>query len=122
MIFLPEGLKYHDTIAMIRSNNEGNISITGDAEEDAPRHLHGPKCGIHGRVGALFCDPLRFTLLSRLRLPAGRLNTELLCVLGVQSLPAAELHGLGADDASNGLIGEMPIQNIETNVPPGGAH
>src|SRR5438093_1300089 len=29
------------------------------------------------------------------------LNAELLCVLRVQSLPAAELHGLGAGDASN---------------------
>src|SRR5260370_4654793 len=38
--------------------------------------------------------------LSRLGRPAGRFNAELLCVLGVQSLPAAELHGLGADDAS----------------------
>src|SRR6266851_2044968 len=32
-------------------------------------------------------------LLSRLRRPVGRFNTELLCVLRVQSLPA-ELHGL----------------------------
>jgi hypothetical protein len=40
-------------------------------------------------------------LLSRLRRPVGRFNTELLGVLRVQPLPAAELHGLGADDASN---------------------
>jgi hypothetical protein len=50
------------------------------------------------------------------------LNAELLGVLGVQSLPAAELHGLGADDASNGLTGEKPIQHIEADVPARGAH
>src|ERR1700688_579976 len=61
-------------------------------------------------------------LRSRLRRPVGHFNAELLCILGVQSLPAAELHGLGADDASDGLTGEKPIQNIETNVPPRSAH
>src|SRR5438128_7685484 len=62
---------------------------------------------------------------SRLRgvgRPAVRFNTELLGVLRVQPLPAAELHGLGADDASNGSSAEKVIQNIETNVPPGSAH
>src|SRR3989441_4889663 len=54
--------------------------------------------------------------------PTGGLNAELLCVLGVQSLPAAELHGLGADDASNGLTGEKPIQHIEADVPARSAH
>src|SRR4051812_7583238 len=52
----------------------------------------------------------------------GGLNAELLRVLGVQSLPAAELHGVGADDASNGLIREKPLQHIEADVPAGGAH
>src|SRR5947207_5399360 len=51
----------------------------------------------------------------------GGLNAELLCVLGVQSLPA-ELHGLGADDASNGLTGEKPLQHIEADVPARSAH
>src|SRR5713226_4416447 len=60
--------------------------------------------------------------LSRLRRPVGRFNAELLCVLGVQSLPAAELHGLGADDSSNGLTGEKPIQHIEADVPARSAH
>src|SRR5207244_532109 len=54
--------------------------------------------------------------------PTGSLNAELLCVLGVQSLPAAELHGLGADDAPNGLSGEKPLQHIEADVPAGSAH
>src|SRR5262249_41624223 len=54
--------------------------------------------------------------------PTRNLNAELLCVLGIQSLPALELHGLGADDASNRLTGEKPIQHIETNVPAGSAH
>src|SRR5438445_979045 len=61
-------------------------------------------------------------LLSRLRRPVGRFNAELLCVLGVQSLPALELHGLGADDAADGSSAEKVIQNIETNVPPGSTH
>src|SRR5439155_11329927 len=60
-------------------------------------------------------------LLSRLRRPVGRFNTELLGVLGVQSLPA-ELHGLGAHDAADGLTGQKPIQHIEADVPPGSAH
>src|SRR5471030_205508 len=49
--------------------------------------------------------------------PTGGLNAELLCVLGVQSLPAAELHGLGADKAADRSSAENAIQNIETNVP-----
>src|SRR5215471_9694324 len=74
--------------------------------------------------GAFFHDLvlLDLRLLSRLRRLVGRFDTELLGVLRVQPLPAAELQGLGADDASNGLTGEKPIQNIETNVPPGSAH
>src|SRR2546425_838796 len=61
-------------------------------------------------------------LLSRLRRQVGRFNTELLGVLRVQPLPAAELHGLGADDAADGSSAEQAIQNIETNVPPGSTH
>src|SRR5262245_29394371 len=60
--------------------------------------------------------------LRGVRRPNGGLNAELLCVLGVQSLPAVELHGFGADDASNGLTRQKPIQHIETNVPPGSTH
>ena len=56
-----------------------------------------------------------------LRRPLRHFNTELLGVLGVQSLKA-ELHGLGPDSASNGLTGEKVIQNIETNVPTGSTH
>src|SRR5439155_4447044 len=59
-------------------------------------------------------------LLSRLRRPVGRFNTELLGVLGVQSLPA-ELHGLGADDASNRLTREQPLKDVEADVPARGA-
>jgi hypothetical protein len=70
-------------------------------------------------VGALFCDPLDSRLLRR---PVGRINAELHCVLGVQSLPAAELHGLDADDASNRLTGEKAIQHIEADVPAGSTH
>src|SRR5436309_13154630 len=56
------------------------------------------------------------------RRPTGGLNAELRCVLGVQSPPAAEFHGLGADDASNGLTGEKPLQHIEADVPARSAH
>ena len=44
-------------------------------------------------------------LLRRLWRPVGRFNTELLCVLRVQSLPAAELHRLRANDAADGSSG-----------------
>src|SRR5881396_1398047 len=47
---------------------------------------------------------------------------KLLCVLGVQSLPAAELHGLASNDAADGSSAEKVIQNIEANVPPGSTH
>ena len=42
----------------------------------------------------------------RLMATLSTFGAELLCVLGVQSLPAVELHGIGADDASNRLTGE----------------
>src|SRR3954471_5469741 len=60
-------------------------------------------------------------LLSRLWRPVGHCNTELLGVLRVQALPA-ELHCLGANDASKGSSAEKVIQDIETNVPPGSTH
>src|SRR5439155_3984421 len=50
------------------------------------------------------------------------LNAELLCVLRVQSLPSAELHRLGTNDAADGGSAEQVIQNIEANVPPGSTH
>src|SRR5438552_10823330 len=60
-------------------------------------------------------------LLSRLRRPVGRFNTELLGVLRVQPLPAAELHRLTTNNAADGSSAEKAIQNIETNVPARGA-
>src|SRR6266852_2501278 len=60
-------------------------------------------------------------LSSLLRRPVGRLDTELLGVLRVQPLPA-ELHGLGAGDASNRLTREEPLKDVEANVPPGRTH
>jgi len=50
-----------------------------------------------------FAIHLDSRVLSRLRRPVGRFNTELLGVLRVQPLPAGELQGLGADDSSNRL-------------------
>src|SRR6266478_9358769 len=61
-------------------------------------------------------------LLSRLRRPVGRFNTELLGVLGVQPLPAAELHCLGANHPADGRSAEKAVQDIEANVPPGSTH
>src|SRR5213078_563122 len=58
----------------------------------------------------------------RLMATLSTFGAELLCVLGVQSLPAAELHGLGADDASQGLTPEQPFQHIEADVPSGSTH
>src|SRR5437879_268849 len=49
-------------------------------------------------------------------------DAELLCVLRVQSLPAAELHRVGTDDAADGRSAEKVIQNVEADVPPGGTH
>src|ERR1043166_2753600 len=50
------------------------------------------------------------------------LNAELLCVLRVQSLPASELHRLGANDAAERGSAEQMIENIEADVPPGCTH
>src|SRR5450432_639973 len=52
---------------------------------------------------------------ARARGQIGGLDAELLRVLGVQSRPA-ELHGFGADDASDGLTGEQPLQHVEADV------
>src|SRR5271165_3341910 len=76
------------------------------------------------RAGFCMVDSMGFFLLSTLRgvgRPTGGLNAELLGVLDVQSLPAAELHGRGADDGADGSSAEKAIQNIETNVPARGA-
>src|SRR5580658_8184259 len=56
-----------------------------------------------------------------LRRPVGHFKTELFGVLLVQPLPA-ELHSLGADDASYRSSAEKVIQNIEANVPSRSAH
>src|SRR5205807_5313037 len=69
-----------------------------------------------------FAIHLDSRLLSRLRRPVGHFDTELLGVLRVQPLPAAELHGLTTNDAADGSSAEKAIQNIETNVPPGSTH
>src|SRR5262245_5524975 len=49
-------------------------------------------------------------------------DAELLGVLRVQSLPAAELHGLEADDAAYGRSAEQVIQHVQADVPSGRAH
>src|SRR5262245_30842763 len=66
------------------------------------------------------------TLLALLTLISvssfGPLSGELLCVLGVQSLPAAELHRFATNDAADGSSAEKTIQHIETDVVPRGTH
>ena len=49
-------------------------------------------------------------------------KVELLRVFSVEPLPAAELHGIGADDAADGLSGEQTIQHVEADVPAGSTH
>src|ERR1700688_2792666 len=73
-------------------------------------------------VASFMVHFLHSRLLSRLRRPVGRFHTELLGVLRVQPLPAAELHRLGSDNAADGSSAEKAIQNIETNVPSGSTH
>ena len=60
-------------------------------------------------------------LLSRLRRRVGRLSGELPGVLPSQSLPGAEVHRITTSNAADGSSVEKAIQNIETNMPPGGA-
>src|SRR5438876_10604242 len=65
--------------------------------------------------------------LARVRLvscshPRSSRYAELLCILRVPSLPAAELHRVGTDDAADGRSAEKVIQNVEADVPPGGTH
>src|SRR5262249_20363470 len=65
-------------------------------------------------LSAIPCHLFWRRLLSRLRRPVGRFETELLGVLGVQSLPAAELHGLGADihTLRIGIEGNVIVSSI----------
>src|SRR4051794_29729390 len=49
-------------------------------------------------------------------------DSELRCVLGVQALPAAELHGLGADDAADRFTREQAVENVQADVPACRAH
>src|SRR4051812_24649203 len=72
-------------------------------------------------------QPFQFTgppplLVCRLRRPVWGLDAELLCVLRVQSLPAAEPHRVGTDRASDRGSAEKAIEHIEADVPPGSTH
>src|SRR5256885_5922831 len=57
-----------------------------------------------------------------LDIATSRVDTELLGVFRVQPPPAAEPHRVTGNDAADRSSAEKPIQHIETNVPPGGAH
>src|SRR5215472_9121252 len=67
------------------------------------------------------CHLVDSGLLSRLGRPVGRSNFELLCVFSVQPLPTGGLDRLSPGDAADGISAEKPIENIESNVPAGGA-
>src|SRR5882724_169414 len=100
-----------------------NVTEYRNAKDDV-NQAKNPTFGalVHDWLLHGFSIHLDSRLLSRIRRPVGRFNTELLCVLGVQSLPAAELHRLGANHAADGSSAKKVIQNIETNVPPGCTH
>src|ERR1700679_3574774 len=51
-----------------------------------------------------------------------RLEAELLRVLVGEALPAADFHGVGADEAADRGAGQKAIENVEADVPSGGAH
>jgi hypothetical protein len=53
-------------------------------------------------------------------LKIGRLDTELLGVLGVQALPAAELDRIRADDAPERRASDEVIEHVQADVPAGG--
>ena len=59
-------------------------------------------------------------LLSRFR-PVGARNAELFSVLGGQSLPSLDFHGLATRHAADGRTVEQAIQNVETDMPARGA-
>ncbi len=92
-----------------------NITEYGNAKDEVNRAKNQAFCAL---VHEIHLDS---RLLSRIRRSVGRFDTELLGVLRVQSLPAAELHGLGADDASNRLTCEEPLKDVEADVPARGA-
>src|SRR5215472_11682622 len=71
------------------------------------------------RVDCIVLPPSTLGSFSR---PNRRLNAELLGIFGVQPLPAGELHRIRTGDAAERRSAEQAIQNIEGNMPPGGAH
>src|ERR1700730_1064076 len=82
-------------------------------QADASKKLRDPELA-RSEVGSSWLRfPLDSRILSRLRRPVGRFNTELLGVLRVQPLPAAELHRLATRDAAARSPAEKAIQNIQ---------
>jgi hypothetical protein len=98
--------------------SEARFEVLGGLREARP----AGKGQLHLSLSALpTAIVLDSRLLSRLRRPVRRFNTELLGVLRVKPLPV-ELHRLTTNDTADGSSVQKPIQNIETNVPPGGTH
>ena len=75
-----------------------------------PEPTNFPARFLLGQARFIYLDS-RF--LSRIRRPVRLRIPNCLARLRVQSLPAAELHGVGADHAANWSSAEKVIQNIE---------
>src|ERR1041384_5091713 len=73
---------------------------------------------VFARAKAGFCNVVSMGFSSSVSM---RLNTELLGVLRGQSLPARDLHRLGACNPSDWLVREQPVQNVEADMPARGA-
>src|SRR5262245_63601737 len=86
---------------------------TGFCRVDSHR-VHCLLLCAHASSSKIRCCSQASTLRG-VRRPNGGLNAELLCVLGVQSLPAVEVHGFVCDDASDGVTGDKPLQHTETH-------
>src|SRR3989454_6381133 len=83
----------------------------------ASRTMPGSATAHHPPFGQASLARVRLVSCSH---PRSSRYAELLCILRVQSLPAAELHRVGTDDAADGRSAEQVIQNVEADVPPGG--
>ena len=86
-----------------------NIAEYRNAKDDVNR-AKDPTFGalVHDWLLHSFAIHLDLQLLSRLRRPVGRFNTELLGVLRVEPRPT-ELHRLASNDAADGSSDEKAI-------------
>src|SRR5438034_3479659 len=106
--------------------NQALLSSCATTRKESSRPVQGIQRGAE-TVRALAVDIGYLRALGRASTlrgvgrPVGRFNPELLGVLGVQSLPAVELHGFAAGDAAHRLTREEPLKDVEADVPARGA-